>query len=94
MARIPGLYRRGRVWWCKFYVNGCPVRESTGTEKETEAKRILDARRERAATGRPARKDRRRSPRLQNVAEPRTRRKEREGWPFASPRSTMDKRSG
>ena len=53
MARIPGLYRRGNVWWCKYYVNGRPVRESTGTEKETEAKRILDARRGRAATGQP-----------------------------------------
>jgi hypothetical protein len=53
MARVPGLYKRGRVWWAKYYVNGRPVRESTHTEKETEAKRILDGRRGRAATGQP-----------------------------------------
>jgi integrase len=53
MPRVPGLYRRGNVWWCKYYVNGRPVRESTGTEKETEAKRFLDGRRGRAATGQP-----------------------------------------
>jgi integrase len=51
MARVPGLYRRGNVWWAKYYVNGRPVRESTGTEKETEAKRFLDGRRGRVATG-------------------------------------------
>lgn len=33
MARIPGLYRRGNVWWCN-YVNGRPGRESTGTEHD------------------------------------------------------------
>lgn len=53
MARVQGLYRRGRVWWVKYYANGRPVRESTGTEKETEAKRFLDARRGRVATGQP-----------------------------------------
>src|SRR6266850_4879855 len=37
-----GLYRRGRVWWCKYYVNGRPVRESTGAEKEGEAKRFFE----------------------------------------------------
>jgi hypothetical protein len=31
-ARVPGLYRRGRVWWCKYYVNGWPVRESSEPE--------------------------------------------------------------
>jgi integrase len=41
------------VWWCKYYVNGRPVRESTGTEKETEAKRFLDGRRGRVAHGQP-----------------------------------------
>ena len=43
--RIPGLWRRGKVWWTKVYINGRPVRESTATEKETEAKRVLDKRR-------------------------------------------------
>jgi integrase len=51
MARAPGLYRRGSIWWVKYYVNGRPVRESTHTEKETEAKKILDERRGRVATG-------------------------------------------
>lgn len=50
---VPGLYRRGRVWWCKYYVNGRPVRESTGAEKEGEAKRFLDGRKGRVATGQP-----------------------------------------
>jgi hypothetical protein len=53
MARVHGLYKRGKVWWCKYYVNGRPVRESTHTEKETEAKRFLDGRRGRVATGAP-----------------------------------------
>lgn len=53
MARVPGLYRRGNVWWRKYYVNGRPMRESTGTEKETEAKRFLDGRRGCVATGQP-----------------------------------------
>jgi hypothetical protein len=47
------LYRRGKVWWVKYYANGRPVRESTGTEKETEAKRFLKAREGRVATGQP-----------------------------------------
>ncbi len=29
----------GSIWWVKYYVNGQPIRESTGTEKETEATR-------------------------------------------------------
>ena len=24
--RVPGLYKRGNVWWCKYYVNGRPGR--------------------------------------------------------------------
>ncbi len=43
----------GRIWWIKFYVNGRPVRESTSTEKETEARRILKERLGRVATGQP-----------------------------------------
>jgi hypothetical protein len=33
------------VWWVKYYVNGQAVRESTETEKETEAERFLKTRR-------------------------------------------------
>jgi integrase len=43
----------GAIWWCKYYANGRPIRESTGTEKETEAKRFLKAREGRVATGQP-----------------------------------------
>ena len=42
-----------RIWWCKYYVNGRPIRESTGMEKATEAKRFLKEREGRAATGQP-----------------------------------------
>src|SRR5712691_8300006 len=54
------LYRRklrsGKLtstWWCKYYVNGRPVRESTGTDKETEARRFVKEREGRVATGQP-----------------------------------------
>ena len=45
--------RFGRIWWVKYYVNGRPIRESTGTEKETEAKRFLKVREGRVAMGQP-----------------------------------------
>lgn len=41
------------IWWCKYYVNGRPVRESTGTEKESEARRYLKVCEGRVATGQP-----------------------------------------
>jgi integrase len=47
------LYRRGAIWWVKYYENGRPRRESTGTEKETEARRFLKEREGRAAMGQP-----------------------------------------
>ncbi|MBI2878935.1 MAG: site-specific integrase [Candidatus Rokubacteria bacterium] len=47
------LYQRGRIWWVKYYVNGRPVRESTGTDKEKEAGRVLKTREGRAAAGLP-----------------------------------------
>jgi integrase len=46
-----GLYRRGTIWWCKYYVAGRPVRESTGTDDQRQAQRFLDARRGKVATG-------------------------------------------
>ena len=52
------LYRRkkrdgteGPIWWIKYYTQGRPVRESTGTTKETDAKRMLKEREGRVATG-------------------------------------------
>lgn len=47
------LYQRGRIWWVKYYVNGRPIRESTGTGKEKKAKRFLKEREGRVATGQP-----------------------------------------
>jgi hypothetical protein len=35
----PASDQRSAVWWCKYYVNGRPVRESTGTGDKEEAKR-------------------------------------------------------
>jgi len=45
--------RESSVWWCKYYVNGRPVRESTGAEKETEARRFLKEREGKAVSGAP-----------------------------------------
>lgn len=47
------LYRRGDVWWIKYYVDGRPVRESAKTEKETEARKLLKLREGAAADGMP-----------------------------------------
>ncbi len=47
------LYQRGRIWWVKYYVNGRPVRESTGTAKEKEAERFLKTREGRVVAGLP-----------------------------------------
>lgn len=45
--------RESAVYWCKYYVNGRPVRESTGAEKETDARRFLKGREGRVADGAP-----------------------------------------
>ena len=47
------LYQRGNVWWCKYYVGGRPVRVSTETTKEKEARDFLKLREGRAAAGEP-----------------------------------------
>jgi integrase len=44
---------RSGIWWVKYYVNGRPIRESTGAEKETEARRFLKEREGRAVSGAP-----------------------------------------
>jgi hypothetical protein len=49
---------RSRVWWAKYYVNGRPMRESTGVEAYTdtapmEARRFLKQRKGRVATSAP-----------------------------------------
>jgi integrase len=46
--------KNGKVletWWAKYYVNGRPVRESTGTASKKMAQRILDDRAGRVARG-------------------------------------------
>jgi hypothetical protein len=45
------VYQRGSVWWSKIFVNGIPVRESTGKEKKKEAEQVLKVREGRAAAG-------------------------------------------
>jgi integrase len=42
-----------QIWWVKYYQNGQPVRESTGTDREQEARRFLKAREGRVAVGLP-----------------------------------------
>jgi len=46
------LYRRGNVWWVKYYRNGKPYRESSKSTKKMVAKKILDRREGRIAQGR------------------------------------------
>jgi integrase len=50
---VGSLYRRGAVWWIKYYVDGRPVRESTGYTKEKAARREMKKREGRAASGLP-----------------------------------------
>jgi hypothetical protein len=47
------LYQRENVWWLKYYANGCPVRESTGTAKAKAARDFLKDREGRVAIGQP-----------------------------------------
>ena len=42
-----------RIWWVKYYVNGRPIRERTGTDNETEARTFLEGREGRVAMGQP-----------------------------------------
>ena len=44
---------KSRFWWIKYYKNGRPFRESTGTDREGEARRILREREGDIASGRP-----------------------------------------
>jgi len=49
------LYRRprSRFWWCKYYIHGRPIRESTGHVKERDAARYVKEKEGRAAAGLP-----------------------------------------
>jgi integrase len=50
---VGSLYRRGAVWWIKYYVDGRPMRESTGFTQEKAARNELKKREGRAASGQP-----------------------------------------
>jgi len=38
------IYKRGNIFWIKYYRNGKPYRESTSSKKEADAKRLLKKR--------------------------------------------------
>jgi integrase len=47
------LYQRGRTWWLKYYQNGRPVRESSGTTKRKVAADLLASKVGKVASGEP-----------------------------------------
>src|SRR6266571_725187 len=44
-------YRRGRIWWIKYYRNGQPFRETSKSENVSDAKRLLRKREGEIGTG-------------------------------------------
>ena len=38
------IYRRGEKWWIKYYKDGTPIRESTGSTSKSRANRKLQER--------------------------------------------------
>jgi hypothetical protein len=38
------IYKRGNIYWIKYYRNGKPYRESCESKKESDAKRLLKKR--------------------------------------------------
>jgi integrase len=51
-ARLGSIYKRGSIWWIKFYHNGRPFRESSGSENYQDAERLLKRRQGEIAVGR------------------------------------------
>jgi len=49
----PGVYLRGKTYWIKYSRNGRPFRESSNSEKESDAVRLLNLRRGDIARGVP-----------------------------------------
>ena len=41
MAKDEHIYKRGNIYWIKYYRDGKPYYELTKSIKETEAKRLL-----------------------------------------------------
>src|SRR5262245_56587274 len=46
------VFQRGAVWWIKYYRNGKPYRETSGSEKESDARKLLKKRLGEIALGR------------------------------------------
>ena len=46
------IYRRGRIWWIQYFVNGLPVRESSGFTEKKDAENLLKQRIGEIAAGR------------------------------------------
>ena len=46
-------YKRGTVWWVKYYRNGRPIRESSHSSKESDAITLLKLREGDIAHGLP-----------------------------------------
>ena len=47
------LYKRGEIYWAKWYQNGKPIRQSTGSGKKKVAENFLKDREGRVAMGAP-----------------------------------------
>jgi hypothetical protein len=47
------LFQRGAIWWIKYYRNGQPIRESSGSELERVARTLLNKRLGAMAKGEP-----------------------------------------
>jgi hypothetical protein len=45
------VYKRGNIYWIKYYRNGKPYRESSKSKKEVDAKRLLKKREGEIAVG-------------------------------------------
>ena len=46
------VFKRGAIWWVKYYRNGKPYRETSGSEKEADARKLLNKRHGDIALGR------------------------------------------
>lgn len=46
------IYQRGNIWWIKYYRNGKPYRESSESERESDARKLLRRRQGEISLGR------------------------------------------
>jgi integrase len=51
--RMGSIYRRGKIWWVKYFRHGKPYYESSRSEKESDAKDLLRLREGEIAQGKP-----------------------------------------